>query len=60
MSIIGSKIGSILDASREAEKKFFQNSSHELKTPLMSIQGYAERIQMEVNDPKKAASVILR
>jgi K+-sensing histidine kinase KdpD len=60
MSIIGSKIGSILDASREAEKKFFQNSSHELKTPLMSIQGYAEGIQMEVDEPKKAASVILR
>lgn len=26
-------------------KSFFQNASHELKTPLMSIQGYAEAIK---------------
>jgi len=27
------------------QKRFLQNSSHELKTPLMSIQGYAEAIR---------------
>ncbi|MGL5257386.1 MAG: sensor histidine kinase [Proteocatella sp.] len=27
------------------QKEFFQNSSHELKTPLMSIHGYAEAIK---------------
>lgn len=27
------------------QKEFFENSSHELKTPLMSIQGYAEGIK---------------
>ncbi len=27
------------------QKVFFQNASHELKTPLMSIQGYAEAIK---------------
>lgn len=27
------------------QKEFFQNTSHELKTPLMSIQGYAEAIK---------------
>ena len=27
------------------EKLFFQNTSHQLKSPLMSIQGYAEAIK---------------
>ncbi|WP_430883676.1 ATP-binding protein [Fusibacter sp. JL216-2] len=30
------------------QKVFFQNASHELKTPLMSIQGYAEAIKDQV------------
>lgn len=32
------------------QKRFLQNSSHELKTPLMSIQGYAEAIRDGVVD----------
>jgi len=35
----------ISDAHMEERKRFFQNASHELKTPLMSIQGYAEAIK---------------
>ncbi|MFE5317253.1 sensor histidine kinase [Paenibacillus sp. NPDC056579] len=34
-----------LDKHQRTQKQFFQNASHELKTPLMSIQGYAEGIR---------------
>lgn len=48
---IGSVAQSVYDMAGELEryhhvqKQFFQNSSHELKTPLMSISGYAEGIR---------------
>ncbi|BBI33286.1 sensor histidine kinase [Cohnella abietis] len=34
-----------LDRYNEVQKQFFQNASHELKTPLTSIAGYAEGIR---------------
>ncbi|MDY0406926.1 HAMP domain-containing sensor histidine kinase [Virgibacillus sp. 179-BFC.A HS] len=33
-----------------SQQSFFQNASHELKTPLMTIQGYAEGIKENVFD----------
>lgn len=33
-----------------SQQTFFQNASHELKTPLMTIQGYAEGIKEKVFD----------
>ena len=46
-----------------SQKEFFQKASHELKTPLMSIQGYAEAIRDEVIPPAetdKGLAVIIR
>lgn len=34
-----------LDRSSRVQKQFFQNASHELKSPLMSIVGYSEGIR---------------
>lgn len=34
-----------LENYQAIQRQFFQNASHELKTPLMSIQGYAEGIK---------------
>lgn len=35
------------------QQTFFQNASHELKTPLMTIQGYAEGIKEKVFDEQE-------
>ncbi len=43
----------------ESQKHFLHNASHELRTPLMSIQGYADGIEMGVfSDAKGTAHLI--
>lgn len=59
MGIIGMIIGQIIEKKQERQIQFFQNASHELKTPLMSIQGYAEGIQTGIIDTQKAADIII-
>ncbi|WP_090236478.1 sensor histidine kinase [Lentibacillus halodurans] len=41
-----------LERFMKSQRTFFQNASHELKTPLMTIQGYAEGIRDNVFDEK--------
>lgn len=46
--------------SDQSQKNFFQNVSHELRNPLMSISGYAQGIEQGVfQSPKDAAHTIL-
>lgn len=48
-----------LEAYKQEHNRSFQNLSHDLKTPLMSISGYAEAIKYGVMDNSEAADVII-
>lgn len=59
--LVGIFLGSRLENSQIRLKHFFQNASHELKSPLMSIQGFAEGIKTGVvEDNVMASDIIIR
>ena len=42
----------------QLQQRFFENVSHDLRTPLMSVKGYSEGIVYGVVEPEKAAKII--
>ncbi len=57
--LVGLYIGSKFENSQTKLKHFFQNASHEFKSPLMSIEGYAEGIRTGVIEDQEMASNII-
>ncbi|MCL2047848.1 MAG: HAMP domain-containing histidine kinase [Defluviitaleaceae bacterium] len=53
-------MSNMLKLYEDDQKKFFQNASHEMRTPLMSIKGYAEGILQGVFCKDEAAQIILQ
>jgi two-component system sensor histidine kinase BaeS len=51
-------LASQLHRAREAERNFLLSVSHELKTPLTAIRGYAEAIEDGAMEPLEAAAVV--
>ena len=47
-----------LAKAREAERSFLLSVSHELKTPLTAIRGYAEAVQDGAIEPREAAATV--
>lgn len=52
------KMAEQLETSREAERAFLLSVSHELKTPLTAIRGYAEGLGEGAFGPEEAAATI--
>lgn len=58
-SLIGYQMGRKLEENAAAQKMFFENASHELKTPLTVIRGYAEGLEKNIiTDQGLAGQVI--
>ena len=53
------KMTTELASSREAERNFLLSVSHELKTPLTAIRGYAEGLADGAFEPEEAARTIM-
>jgi signal transduction histidine kinase len=48
-----------LERSRGLERQFLMSVSHDLRTPMASIQGYAEALTDEAIEPRRAGAIIL-
>ncbi len=47
-----------LERARESQRRFLESVSHELKTPLTSVRGYAEALEEDAVEPRDAGRII--
>ncbi|MBO7674375.1 MAG: HAMP domain-containing histidine kinase [Atopobiaceae bacterium] len=52
--------GRRIEVAQESQKRFYENMSHDLKTPLAAIRGYAEGASSGVVDAAEATRAIVR
>lgn len=57
---LGMRLGAKIERERHQQKEFFENASHELKTPLMVIQGYADGLSNDLLSSQEASQNILQ
>lgn len=57
---LGWRAGKSVEEANEAQKRFYENMSHDLKTPVAAIRGYAEGALLGVVEPRRANESIVR
>lgn len=57
--VAGYAVGTQVEKSQALQKKFYENMSHELKTPLAAIQGYAEGLEVGILEDSRQAGRII-
>ena len=58
LAVAFNELAAQLQQAQEAERNFLLSVSHELKTPLTAIRGYAEAVEDDVLDPREAAATV--
>ena len=58
LAVAFNELAAQLRQAQEAERSFLLSVSHELKTPLTAIRGYAEAVEDGVFDPREAAATV--